>query len=484
MNPVGPNFSARTGVAAALGWLQLATAPGHSLPPMALATAARRPPRALSPRVVEWIAEQRSTREIRRLARRLSQPRDQQKVTGFANDLEMLRALAKKGATTQRLLRAVGDEVGLADSLDKRLDASRRVISRSSHTDDLRALESVALHCEDPREFEGWLAGQLERPHQQVRYDIERESRHKVCLSTIHRVKGLQWPHVIVLGANNELMPHRRASDIGEERRIFHVALTRCSNTVLVVTGGPASPFIGETRTRAPKPPEITSQRKQSPASSQPTSVTATTKASSDKIDPETEPLAAYAEKQLKEWRLERCREDKVPAFVVMNNATLNAIARTLPTCDSELLAVDGIGPVRLASYGDDLKKLIAEVKRDGSEGRDMSQAHRTQPINGAPHDGELDIFDPADPIDATQEPVAAFAKERLEAWRGRRSRADGVRPHMVLSNATLRAIARVLPASHEELLAVHGFPRHKLAAYARDILKLIAEVERSGRRP
>ena len=77
-----------------------------------------------------------------------------------------------------------------------------------------------------------------------------------VRLATVHRVKGLEWPHVIVLSATEGLMPHRLAGDVEEERRVFHVALTRCSESVLMVADGPKSSFITEMSWRSKLKPE------------------------------------------------------------------------------------------------------------------------------------------------------------------------------------------------------------------------------------
>ena len=59
-------------------------------------------------------------------------------------------------------------------------------------------------------------------------------------MSTVHRVKGMEWPYVVVLGAHDGLMPHTLADDIEEERRIFHVAITRGDTAVHVVADAQA----------------------------------------------------------------------------------------------------------------------------------------------------------------------------------------------------------------------------------------------------
>ena len=63
----------------------------------------------------------------------------------------------------------------------------------------------------------------------------------------------------------------------------------------------------------------------------------------------------------LKSWRLERARADEVPAYVVFHNTTLEEIAARRPRSLAELAAVPGIGPAKLARYGEDLLEALAE---------------------------------------------------------------------------------------------------------------------------
>jgi DNA helicase-2/ATP-dependent DNA helicase PcrA len=48
-----------------------------------------------------------------------------------------------------------------------------------------------------------------------------------VTISTIHAAKGLEWPVVFVPSAYNGSIPHARAEDLDEERRLLYVAMTR-----------------------------------------------------------------------------------------------------------------------------------------------------------------------------------------------------------------------------------------------------------------
>ncbi|WP_419916054.1 ATP-dependent DNA helicase UvrD2 [Candidatus Poriferisodalis sp.] len=389
--PLGRGFMERTGVAGALAWLKLAVAPRHALPGGALSDAARRPPRGISPRAIEWIGEQRSLGALRALAGRLSDDRAATKIDEYADDIDMLRQrTANEQLSTQAILEIVRDELGLGYSLDTRLDASRRSVDRSAHGDDLRALISVAHLHTDPASFAAWLADRLSgfgaadavgfgndetrSPSGAAPANLARQLG--VRLATVHRVKGLEWPHVVVYEASAGLMPHRLAHDIEEERRVFHVALTRCSQSVTFVSDDPPSQFLAElTELAPPMPlePEPTLAGASSRESgghadpdnaADPAVLPGTGSRSADrrpKPEPPTAPRDAALFEALRAWRLERSRAEGVRAFRVFSDAVLIALATRRPSNDAELLAVPGIGPAKRDSYGAEVLALIAE---------------------------------------------------------------------------------------------------------------------------
>jgi len=61
-------------------------------------------------------------------------------------------------------------------------------------------------------------------------------------------------------------------------------------------------------------------------------------------------------------WRLDRSRTDKVPAYVVFTNKTLDDLVARRPTDYAGLRACTGIGPAKVENYGDDLLAVIAEA--------------------------------------------------------------------------------------------------------------------------
>jgi superfamily II DNA helicase RecQ len=52
-----------------------------------------------------------------------------------------------------------------------------------------------------------------------------------------------------------------------------------------------------------------------------------------------------------------------MPAYIVFSDATLIAMAEARPKSDDELLAIPGVGPRKLAAYGEAFLSLLRERK-------------------------------------------------------------------------------------------------------------------------
>ena len=242
-----------------------------------------------------------------------------------------------------------------------------------------------------------------------------------MVLATVHRVKGQEWPFVVVHLAAGDQFPHRLADDHEEERRLFHVAITRASRHVTIVAGDRPSPFVAELTTepsampardeRAPlrveRAPTVKRDQPDHPLLDRERVMAVVGLVLVDQGHEwtiiELEPAAAVAERNgatrkfalgekvetagrqrgplrprlgevaeasvvlfdlLRQFR-ERVRNGK-PAYTVFDDKTLAAIASALPGDLGALAAVKGVGPAKLEQYGDDVLELVAVATATG----------------------------------------------------------------------------------------------------------------------
>jgi DNA helicase-2/ATP-dependent DNA helicase PcrA len=402
-------FLERGGVKAAFAWLRAATAPGSDLPGPVLREVARRPKRGMSFSLLDLVAKQHSVDGLVSLAKWLvakkTSDREADKVRDLAADLRQVRKVAETG-TTGDVLAVLRSQVGKGG-----LDASATALDRwshgaiAAHGDDLDALAELAELENQASVFPEWLSAQLSLP----------ADPQGVTLASIHAVKGREWPHVVLHHATAGLLPHRLADDLEEERRVFHVALTRCRLTATIICGMPPSPFVLELDQPGgppPRSPELGLPGrqevggKQAPARREPSEVSEMACAVPGLVftyrghDCEVVELMAYgarallaggpahsvvpfgttvsfearpamlchprfneAWEALRAWRTDRAKAAGKPAFVVFDDKTLRLVAAKLPTTESDLLEISGIGPVKLESYGDELIAIVERVR-------------------------------------------------------------------------------------------------------------------------
>jgi DNA helicase-2/ATP-dependent DNA helicase PcrA len=356
----------RTGLRAALAYLRIAAAP-DDIDPADLGEVHRRPSRGLPRWIDKWLGRCRSIDDVVRASERIDDAKVADKLADLAADLTGLAAVARSG-TSRAVLEHVRDDVGLARAVDL-LDASGGGEGQS-HRDDLEALLQVADLHTDPGGFEPWLRSALTRSDDDT----------GVVLSTIHRVKGREWPRVALFGATEGLMPHRLAQGraaVEEERRVFHVAITRGIGRVAVLADASRpSPFLSELDHDA-TPDELAKADADETAA---TTAAATARGGRESarsgkggtkapVPSASGPEAARVEAALREWRRERSKADGVPAYVVINDRHLMGIAERRPTTPQALAGCPGIGPAKLAAYGDELVALVAASVGDGAEG-------------------------------------------------------------------------------------------------------------------
>jgi len=159
----------------------------------------------------------------------IAQPRAREVLQQFCaliNDLRYRAAKEPAGRLLAELVRAIGYDDYLVATFDKR-DAQNRGksvqdfvdwLSRKGEADEKSLLELTQMIA---------LITLLE--------GREGEAADVVHLSTLHAAKGLEFPHVFLIGLEEGILPHREAVDAGnveEERRLMYVGVTRAQRTL------------------------------------------------------------------------------------------------------------------------------------------------------------------------------------------------------------------------------------------------------------
>ena len=106
----------------------------------------------------------------------------------------------------------------------------------------LRNLKELVMSLDGGEPPAGKPAERLLEFLEQLSLDGDREDEKEnagdaVTLITMHSCKGLEYPHVFIVGLEDGLLPHSRSKVEGtmdEERRLFYVAITRAMKTLTI----------------------------------------------------------------------------------------------------------------------------------------------------------------------------------------------------------------------------------------------------------
>lgn len=79
--------------------------------------------------------------------------------------------------------------------------------------------------------------------------------RDAVVLMSLHASKGLEFPHVFLVGLEDDLLPHKKSvgTDIEEERRLCYVGITRAQRTLTLLHAAKRKKY-GQLQARVPSP--------------------------------------------------------------------------------------------------------------------------------------------------------------------------------------------------------------------------------------
>jgi superfamily II DNA helicase RecQ len=75
-----------------------------------------------------------------------------------------------------------------------------------------------------------------------------------------------------------------------------------------------------------------------------------------------SDPASQRIEEELKLWRTAKAKERAIPPYCVFSNQVMRNIAVARPSANADLLAIPGIGPTIVRTYGDDILKIVQAV--------------------------------------------------------------------------------------------------------------------------
>ncbi len=207
-----------------------------------------------------------------------------------------------------------------------------------------------------------------------------------VTIASLHAAKGLEWDTVFLPALVDGMLPIVYANTpaaIEEERRLLYVGVTRAREQLLLSWSVARSP--GARRSRRPSPfldPLFSpnGSRGLAPAGTagprRRTSPKGYPAARLSKCSVCGRTLSGAAERKLGRceacpgqrdeilynrlirWRQAAARERSIPAYVVFTDVTLQVIAERQPRTEAELVAVPGVGRIKLDRYGAEVLDL------------------------------------------------------------------------------------------------------------------------------
>ena len=187
------------------------------------------------------------------------------------------------------------------------------------------------------------------------------ESDHDaVDLVTFHAAKGLEWPHVVIAGMEEGLVP-LKASD-PEERRLFYVALTRAERSVHL-TWARQRTISGRARDRQPSPwltiVEGVEVAQPPPPPERFAPLLAEARAAVGTGEPTEQ---RRRRERLLSWRDRTARARRISAQALLDDMTISVLAAEAPRDLAGLAAVTGQRAERLRSIG---PEILAQLDDD-----------------------------------------------------------------------------------------------------------------------
>lgn len=168
-----------------------------------------------------------------------------------------------------------------------------------------------------------------------------------VTLATIHSIKGLEASYVFLMGASTLYFPckvsdhpvidslNKDYNKFEEERRLLYVALTRAKRYLHISYASKKPTFF------IPDKP-INEFKEKEP-----------------KIYSKKEKTQEQIHSILKDWRLTQARILQIPAYMILNDKTINELSTKKPTSINHLNDIYGLGERKIERFGKEILEMI-----------------------------------------------------------------------------------------------------------------------------
>lgn len=153
-------------------------------------------------------------------------------IARFLDEMDAARIrLTTPGSDPAAIAREILADCGYLDDLRRSCKSPEEALNRAENVSEM--LRTLSEHSSEKglRDFLDSVAIDRERE------EDRQENAAGVTLITLHAAKGLEFPHVFLIGAEDGLLPHERSkleNSVDEERRLFYVGITRAMESLVI----------------------------------------------------------------------------------------------------------------------------------------------------------------------------------------------------------------------------------------------------------